>query len=87
MQRDEGFFRHHALYNRRVARHSGEDAGRAFHGGAVDAQTPEEVKKRVMEKKALADEQRKQKVIRSNIKKIAKNAKGKLPKGLMKFLG
>ena len=86
MERDEGFFRHHALYNRRLARHSGEDAGRV-HGGAVAAHTPAEVKQRVAEKKAIADEQRKQKIIRRNVKKIAKNAKGKIPKGLMSFLG
>lgn len=38
MQRSDGFFRHHALFNRRLARHSGEDAGRAFHGGTLNSQ-------------------------------------------------
>ncbi len=188
MERSDGYFRHHALFNRRFARHSGEDAGRAFHGGtlssqdlpadiqevigsftgripsavrdrvlpeafvrpstairdigfaAVDPQqaapnrwagldpwarpglsyqlrksdwgeqegmpdtsakgpkksrkrkasggaVSQEVKQRIAQKKAVADEQRKQKVIRSNVKKIAKNAKGKIPKGLKSLLG
>ncbi len=44
MERPSGYFRHHALFNRHLARHSGEDAGRAFHslpsavGGSTYAQ-------------------------------------------------
>ncbi len=186
MERSDGYFRHHALFNRRFARHSGEDAGRAFHGGTINSRdfpadiqevigsftgriptavrdrvlpeafvrpttsirnapvmdpqerapnrwagldpwarpgvayaqrsefeeesegmpdtsakgpkksrkrkasggaVSQEVKQRIAQKKAVADEQRKQKVIRSNVKKIAKNAKGKIPKGLKSLLG
>ena len=39
MEKDSGFFRHHALFNRHLARHSGEDAGKAFRSVEDSAPT------------------------------------------------
>jgi len=39
MERDSGYFRHHALFQRHLARHSGEDAGQAFRSVEDSAPT------------------------------------------------
>ena len=62
MEKDSGYFRHHALFQRHLARHSGEDAGQAFrsvedsspswhygiHGGTIDTvDLPTELQERI----------------------------------------